>query len=60
MDGRQLTEDEEKILDLAYDNQKITIQVGEIGVKTIMLKYAAKVCAPCVFANIFLSDLSLG
>lgn len=51
IDGRQLTEDEKKMLGLAYDNQKITIQAGEIGAKTITLNYTTKVCDPCVFAN---------
>lgn len=51
IDGRQLTEDEKKMLDLTYDNQKITIQAGQIGAKTITLNYTTKVCDPCIFAN---------
>lgn len=50
IDGGQLTEDEKKML-VAYDNQKITIQAGEIGAKTITLNYTTKVCDPCIFAN---------
>lgn len=36
---------------VSYDDQCITVEVGEIGQKTIELKYKTKVCDPCIFAN---------
>lgn len=48
IDGKEPTEDQ---VTLAYENQMITIEVGEIGTKTITLNYITKVCDPCIFAN---------
>ncbi len=51
IDGRQPTDDERNMIDLKYDCQKIIIQAGKIGAKTITLQYTTKVCDPCIFAN---------
>lgn len=48
IDSKEPTEDQ---VTLAYENQMITIEVGEIGTKTITLNYITKVCDPCIFAN---------
>ena len=39
------------LVQLEYDNQQITVTVGNVGPKTITLTYTTKVCDPCVFAN---------
>ncbi len=39
------------LVQLEYDNQQITVKVGNVGAKTITLTYTTKVCDPCIFAN---------
>ena len=39
------------LITLEYDNQQITIKVGEVGTKTITLTYTTQVCDPCIFSN---------
>ena len=51
INGNDPTEDEKALIDLAYDQQILTITVGAIGAKTITLTYTTKVCDPCIFAN---------
>ncbi len=49
LDGKPVLPDDP--VSLAYDSQKLTITVGDIGPKTITLTYTTKVCDPCIFAN---------
>lgn len=51
VNGNQPTADEQALIDLTYEDRVLTIEVGEIGAKTITITYATKVCDPCVFAN---------
>lgn len=48
LDGKPYSGD---LVKLAYENQTITVTVGNVGTQTIVLTYATKVCDPCVFAN---------
>lgn len=51
VDGAALLEADKDKVTLKYDNRTITVQVDEIGAKTITLKYKTRVCDPCIFAN---------
>lgn len=51
VDGAALLEADKDKVTLKYDNRTITVQVGEIGAKTITLQYKTRVCDPCIFAN---------
>ncbi len=39
------------LVQLEYNNQQITVTVGNVGPKAITLTYTTKVCDPCMFAN---------
>lgn len=39
------------LITLEYNDQQITVHVGETGAKTITLTYTTKICDPCIFAN---------
>ena len=45
------TSTDPSLITLEYENQQITIKVGEVGTKTITLTYTTQVCDPCIFAN---------
>lgn len=51
IDGQPPAPGEEDLVRTTYDQQVLTINVGDIGAKTITLSYATKVCDPCIFAN---------
>ena len=51
INGSAPTDDEKALIELAYDQQILTITAGEIGTKAVTLIYTTKVCDPCVFAN---------
>lgn len=51
INGNDPTPDEKALINLAYNQQVLTINVGKIGAKTITLTYTTKVCDPCIFAN---------
>lgn len=51
IDGKTPSEEDKKQVSFQYDNRVLTVEVGEIGAKTITFSYTTKVCDPCVFAN---------
>lgn len=51
VNGQAPSEMEKDLVKLMYDRQILTVEVGEIGAKTVMLRFTAKVCDPCIFAN---------
>lgn len=51
IDGSAPTDAEKNRIYFTYDQQLLTVKVGEIGAKAITLTYTTKVCDPCIFAN---------
>lgn len=49
LDGSPLTDS--SLVDLSYQDQVLTVTVGNIGARTVTLQYTTKVCDPCIFAN---------
>ncbi len=39
------------LIQLTYQDQVLTVKVGNIGPRTLTLQYTTKVCDPCIFAN---------
>lgn len=51
INGLPPADTEKNLLKFTYSRQVLTIDVGEIGRKTVTLRYTTRVCDPCIFAN---------
>lgn len=45
------TAEEQGKIAFRYDQQVLTVRIGELGAKKVTLAYETRVCDPCVFAN---------